>query len=260
MAKEPQELKWIENLFPEEGYRRKSMFGGFAYYVDDKVLLLTFESPGDTTHRKKKYPFELWNGCMFPVEHELQDKALKRFPFLVNHPVLPKWLYLPLKTENFDELVSDVLDQALRPNSIWGSFPKERSKSAGKKKKKKSDEVSYEKIDTRRPRMFSDEPAEEKLKQAKKISDLKNLGPMAEKEFAKAGIKTAQKFIELGWKKSLQKMIKVNDKNRHSIFAYALIGALTNKDWNAITEDEKQEARDFVKSFKPQKKQKALRP
>ncbi|HWU44227.1 MAG TPA: hypothetical protein VN132_12340, partial [Bdellovibrio sp.] len=128
MAKEPHELKWLESLLPEEGYRRRPMFGGFAYYIDERIVLLTFESPGDNSYQSKIYPFELWNGCMFPVEKEHQEKALKRFPFLVNHPVLPKWLYLPLKTENFDDLASDVIAQAIRPNGYWGSIPKPKRK------------------------------------------------------------------------------------------------------------------------------------
>jgi len=252
MAKEPQELKWIESLLPEEGYRRRPMFGGFAYYIDNKIVLLIFESAGDSKHKGKIWPFELWNGCMFPLEREYHEKAFKRFPFLVNHPVLPKWLYLPLKTENFDELAGEVVEQIIRPMSYWGTTPKAK----GKKPKVKEDEEIDVKMDTRTPRMFSDEPAADRLQRAKDISDLKNLGPAMEKEMKKAGIKTAQKFIELGWKKSLEKLVKVNPKNRHSLVAYALIGALTNKVWNGIPEAQKQEAQEFVRSLKPKKEKK----
>lgn len=253
MAKEPKELKWVEDLFPE-GYRRKSMFGGFAYYLEQKIVMLSFEGTGSRSYKGQKYPFEIWNGCMFPVEHIHQAKALKRFPFLVSHPILPKWLYLPLETENFDDQVTEVLAQAVRPLSYWGSVPKERSK---KKPAPKTKTETLEKIDTRRPRMFSDEPIETKLTTAQKISDLKNLGPVAQKQFDQAGIKTVKTFIQLGWKTSLLKLIEVNDKNRHSIMAYTLIGAITNKEWNGISEEEKKEARDFVHSLpKPTKKKK----
>jgi hypothetical protein len=190
---------------------------------------------------------------MFPVEREHQEKALKRFPFLIPHPILPKWLYLPINTEGFDELASDVIAQAIKPNSFWGSIPKPKSKK-GAAKKKTAKEEPIGKIDTRKPRMFSDEPAEVRLQTAEKISDLKNLGAVAERSFQKAGIKTAQQFIKLGWKKALLKLVAVDPKNRHSIFAYVLIGALTNKEWSRISEDEKQEARDFVKSLAPVKK------
>lgn len=261
MAKEPQELKWVESLLPEEGYRRKSMFGGFAYYIDEKMVLAMFESPGgDQTYKGIKYKFELWNGCMFPVDHEFQEKALKRFPFLVSHPILPKWLYLPLNTENFEDLVTDVMAQAIKPTGFWGTIPKGKAKRGRTVKKSSKDKASSkeipEKIDTRTPRMFSDEPVALALQNAERISDLKNLGPTAERQFQKAGIKTAKKFIELGWKKSLLKLIKANPKNRHSIFAYTLIGALENKEWNRISEDAKQEARNFVRALPRNKKKK----
>ncbi len=245
MAKEPQELKWIEGLLPEDEYRRKAMFGGFAYYIEDKMVLATFESTGNRTYKRQKYPFEIWNGCMFPVDREFQGKALARFPFLTPHPILPKWLYLPLETENFEDLVTEVIAQAVKPTSYWGSVPKPKTS----KKKRAQKEEDYGNIDTRTPRMFSDEPAVDALKKAKKISDLKNLGPKSEEAFRKAGIKTVRQFIELGWKKTMVKLVKADAQSRHSLFAYAIIGALTNKDWGAITELEKEEARSFVKTL-----------
>ncbi|MNK91293.1 hypothetical protein D3C87_1113850 [compost metagenome] len=253
MAKEPQELKWIESLFPEEGFRRKSMFGGFAYYIDDKIVMLIFESPGDYKYRNQTFKFEVWNGCMFPVEREHHEKALKQFPELVNHPVLPKWLYLPLHTEGFDELVSEIITQAVKPTGFWGSIPKGKAKK-GKTPKLVAVEKISTKIDTRKPRMFSDEPVEQVLKTAQKISDLKNLGEVTERTFHRAGIKTAPQFINMGWKKALIKLVALDPKNRHTMFAYALIGALTNKEWNGLSEDEKQEAKDFTKSLAPVKK------
>lgn len=246
MAKEPQELKWVEDLLPEDEYRRKAMFGGFGYYLGDKMVLATFESTGNRTYKRKKYDFEIWNGCMFPVDHELQEKALARCPFLIPHPILPKWLYLPLETENFEELVTEVMAQVVKPTSFWGSIPK--PKSSKKKRAKKDDDVDI-KLDTRTPRMFSDESPEEVFKKAKRIADLKNLGPKAEATFHKAGIKTVSQLLKLGWKKAMQKLMKVDQKNRHSLFAYAVIGALTNKDWNAISEQEKEEARTFMRSL-----------
>lgn len=255
MAKEPQELKWIENLLPEEGYRRKPMFGGFAYYIDDKLVLVIFESPGSRSYRSQTFDYELWNGCMFPVEHEYHEQALQHFPFLISHPILPKWFYLPLETEAFDDLATEIIAQVVKPHSFWGSIPKSKSKKAKVSKKTTAENISL-KMDTRKPRMFSDEPAEEKLQSAVKISDLKNLGAVAELQFHKAKIMTVQKFIQLGWKKTLTKLVEVNPKNRHSIFAYALIGALANKEWNRISEDEKLEARQHIKSLAPKKEPK----
>lgn len=249
MAKEPQELKWIESLLPEDEYRRRGMFGGFIYYIGDKAVLVSFENDGGSrTYKGKKYSFDLWNGCMFPGGKEFQTQALERFPFLIPHPILPKWLYLPLHTEGFDDFVTEVMTQVLKPNTYWGSIPKPKGKKKDKKTKEEADN-SWRTLDTRTPRMFSDEPPEQSLKNAKKISDLKNLGPTTEKAFLKAGIKTPQQFIAMGWKKALLKLIKSDPKARHSMFAYALIGALTNQEFSRISEDEKNEARTFVRGL-----------
>ncbi len=86
MAKEPQDLAWIAELTPKNTIR-KPMFGGFAYYLDSKLILVLFESIGDFTYKNKKYDFELWNGCMFPADYEQHESIKKKYPFLINHPV-----------------------------------------------------------------------------------------------------------------------------------------------------------------------------
>lgn len=243
MAKEPGELKWIEDFLPEEGYRRKAMFGGFSYYIEEKMILLMFE-----TDDKR------WNGVMFPVDMEFHPQALAKFSELQEHSILPKWLFLPLETEGFEELVPEILREVLRPNSIWGTIPKGKGKKStddsprAKKKKDKELEGISARMDTRTPRMFSDEPAQDALAKAVKITDLKNLGEVTERQFASVGIKTAQQFIKLGWQKTMLKLIAKDPKYRHSMYAYALIGALTNTESSRVTEAQKEEARNFVRS------------
>ncbi len=46
------------------------------------------------------------------------------------------------------------------------------------------------------------------------------------------------------------KLVKINKKHRHSLYAYAMIAALKNQDWSELSEEDKKEARDFVKSMK----------
>jgi len=45
MARQLTELGWIEELLPE-GYRRRTMFGGFAYYLGDRAK----QDPAATAH------------------------------------------------------------------------------------------------------------------------------------------------------------------------------------------------------------------
>lgn len=256
MAKELASLNWVEELLPQD-YLRKRMFGGFAYYIDEKLMLLMFESEGNKTYQGQKFDFEIWNGCMFPVEKERQAEVLEVFPFLFPHPVLGKWLYIPMETEDFDSNVQSVLREIRRKNELFGTIPKAKGSKAKVTKKKAKAQDEEEIIDTRRPRMFSDEPGEKSVLKAKKISDLKNLGPESERTFSNAGIKTAPQLVQMGWKKAMVKLCKSNPKNNHSIFAYAVIGALENRMWHLISEDSKREAREFMKSLRDRDKAKA---
>jgi hypothetical protein len=246
MAKELENLFWIEDLLPEEILRRR-MFGGFAYYADEKLMLLIFESLGSKIYHGERFDFELWNGCMFPVEKHVQPEVLKSYPFLISHPILPKWLYVPAETEDFENLVQPLLREIRRKNELFGTIPNSKKTSI---KRRRTDEDIDVNMDTRRPTMFSDEPAQATFMKAKKISDLKNLGPETEKGFLKAGIKTPQQFQKLGWRKTMELLCKANPKNNHSIFAYAVIGALENKIWNGISEEKKLEARQYMKSLR----------
>lgn len=238
MAKELNNLNWIEALLPKD-FIRKPMFGGFAYYSDNRMVLAMFESPE---------PRSNWNGCLFPSEREFHPAILKKFSYLSNHPVLPKWLYLPLDSENFETHAEDLLKEIRRRSPLFGVIPK------AKKTKQKNSVIQNKKIDTRKPRMFSDVPVEVVIKAAVGISDLKNLGPASEKVFHKAGIKTVAQFVKLGWKGAMKKLAKSDSKNIHAMFAYAVIGALNNRQWSGISEAEKAEARKFMNELRSVKK------
>ncbi len=213
-------------------------------------MLVLFESEGEKSHRGKKFQFEIWNGCMFPVEKEFHSSVLSKFPFLINHPVLAKWLYLPAESEDFESKVELVMREIRRQNPKFGSFPKAKKSKTSSRGNSKSEKVT----DTRRPRMFGDEPIESQMKRAQKISDLKNLGAESEKIFLKAGIRTPQQLKKLGWKKAMIQLCKSNPKNNHSVFAYAVIGALQGKVWSSISESDKAEARLFMKTLRETKK------
>jgi hypothetical protein len=248
MAKRLVNLDWVEDLLPKN-IVRKAMFGGFAYYVEEKMVLAIFEDEKTKSYKNKTAKYAIWNGCMFPVEKHLHAEVLKQYPFLTNHPVLPKWLYLPAESENFENNVEEIILQIRKRNEKFGVIPKSKTKKTENREKKV-------KIDARKPRMFSDEPVNEVLSAAKKISDLKNLGPSSEAAFKKAGIKSAQQFIKMGWKKALKLLVKSNPKNAHSLFTYALIGALNNQEFSHISDADKIEAQSFTKELRDSLKMK----
>lgn len=248
MAKTLNELQWIEEQLPES-FNRRAMFGGFAYYDGPFLKLILFEGSS-----------ERWNGCMFPAVKENHPQLLKQFPFLVNHSVLPQWLYLPLSHENFEDNAKKVIRELNRPQNLWGTIPNRKQPSKVKADKKKLNKpVKIEKVSTndmRKPRMFRDETLTERIDKIKTISDFKNIGPATVNTFLKAGIKTPTQFVKLGWKKTFQKLCEVNPKNNHSLFAYAIIGALENVEWNAIHQDLKNEAQIFAKALRDKAKAK----
>ncbi len=156
MAKDLNDLKWVEEFLPSGTFRRP-MFGGFGYYLEEKMILAAFEgSSEDRTYREKTFPFALWLGCLFPAEKENHNLILGKFPFLIPHPVLPKWLYLPLQTENFESLAEDLFKELKRKTSLFGVIPKKKSKKS--KTGKGSPKAQLIKIDTRKPQMFQDAP------------------------------------------------------------------------------------------------------
>ena len=255
MAKKLTALIWVEDLLPE-GILRKPMFGGFAYYLEDRLVLVLFENLNDRAHQGKLYEFEIWFGCLFPAERKDHAELLRRYPFLRPHPVLGKWLYLPSETEDFETHVEQILAQIRARSPLFGVVPptkKKRTEGLKKEIKVTADRqksILRENIDTKVPRMFSDQPIRKIKASARRVSDLKNLGPKSEKEFERAGIKSVADLFQLGWKKAMQKLVQANPKNRQSVFAYALIGALTNQVWHRISDKQKEEARRFVKSLK----------
>lgn len=246
--KELLSLQWVEDLLPRN-HRRKAMFGGLAYYVDDLMILALFEDSKD------------WNGCLFPVEREHHEDVMKLFPELSPHKILGKWLYLPMQTENFESIAENIIDrmkkEVLKGSGMFGVIPAKKKPKTTKKEKDPLAGIDYKRMDTRRPKMFADEAPEKIFEKAKSIADLKNLGPQTDKHFKKAGIKTVDAFVKMGWQKAFTKMVKVNPKLRHTLYAYALIGALRNIDMFHITEAEKVEAKALNAALKPKAEKKA---
>ncbi len=142
------ELNWIEDLLPD-GCIKKHMFGEFAYYFENKLVLCLFEDAQTKSYKNLKFDFAIWNGCLFPCDRENHDAIFKKFPFLINHPVLPKWLYLPQQSEDFESLVEIILKEIRRRSPLFGTVPKTKKKPPQKKATKKR-----VRINTKKPRMF----------------------------------------------------------------------------------------------------------
>lgn len=132
-------LYWIEEMLPP-GYDAAPKHGGMAYYIDMKLVMILVERKGLYEHKGVSYPFELWNGAIFPVEKKAQNAFILKYLFLENHPANKDWLYIPAESEDFEDQVKQMMREVNKPNPLLGLAVKfdgpkaEASKAPSKKK------------------------------------------------------------------------------------------------------------------------------
>jgi hypothetical protein len=113
-------LLWIEELLPHD-IQMVPKHGGQAYYLDSHLVLILVERSESTyEHKGIAYPFDLWKGCIFPVERKKQNAFFIKYVFLENHPVNKNWLYIPAESENFEDEVKQMLREISRRNPLLG--------------------------------------------------------------------------------------------------------------------------------------------
>lgn len=112
-------LYWIEEFLPNEVVSRP-MHGGVGYYLDDKLVLILVESSLTYEHKGHTYPFQIWNGCVIPIEKIKQSAVWVRFQFLENHPANKDWLYLPADSEEIEEQIKLILKEIKKRNPLFG--------------------------------------------------------------------------------------------------------------------------------------------
>ncbi|MNT22423.1 hypothetical protein D3C72_1578050 [compost metagenome] len=129
-------LIWIEELLPHDVLSIPK-HGGMAYYLDEKLVLILVEQSNSTyEHKGVTYPFQLWNGCIFPVEYRKQSAFFLKYLFLENHPANKDWLYIPAETDSFEEEVKQVMREITKRNPLLGTAVKVKALSDEKPAKK----------------------------------------------------------------------------------------------------------------------------
>jgi hypothetical protein len=114
------DLLWIEDLLPP-GYECVPKHGGLAYYLDMKlVLVLVEQRGGGYEHKGVTHPFEIWNGCILPIEQKKQSAFFLKYLFLENHPANKDWLYIPADSENFEDEVKQLVREIAKRNPLLG--------------------------------------------------------------------------------------------------------------------------------------------
>lgn len=129
------DLQWIEELLPPD-VRGIAKYGGTAYYQDMMLVLILVEQPkGVYEHKGVAFPFQLWNGCILPIEQIKQSAFFLKYTFLENHPANKNWLYIPAESENFEDEVKLFLREISKRNPLLG-IPVKPSRSAPAKSEK----------------------------------------------------------------------------------------------------------------------------
>ena len=144
------DLLWIEELLPHD-IQMIPKHGGQAYFLDGNMVLILVERSGSHyEHKGVTYPFNLWKGCIFPIEQKKQNAFFLKYLFLENHPVNKNWLYIPAESENFEDEVKQLLREIARRNVLLGIPLKldgpAKNKSANEIPKKKRTKKKPDKI------------------------------------------------------------------------------------------------------------------
>lgn len=113
-------LLWIEEHLPHD-ILMVPKHGGQAYFLDSHLVLILVERHESTFgHKGVDYPFDLWKGCIFPIEQRKQNAFFIKYVFLENHPANKNWLYIPAESENFEDEVKQMLKEISRRNPLLG--------------------------------------------------------------------------------------------------------------------------------------------
>lgn len=121
-------LQWVfERLESHPDFIQKRMFGCSAAYLNSRLVLVLADSE------------EPWNGVLVPTEREFHASLAEKFPGLIPHPVLGKWLYLSQSHPEFEGIAGQIVDLILRRDARVGVEPKLRKtrKSVQAKLKRK---------------------------------------------------------------------------------------------------------------------------
>lgn len=103
----------------EESYYIKRMFGCQMICLHNQMCLGLTDSLGKS-YRGKNYKVDPWYGVMVMTSKEFHSALQKQFPWLIPHPVLGKWLFLPGKDKDFEDRAALLVEAAILNNRYIG--------------------------------------------------------------------------------------------------------------------------------------------
>lgn len=118
------ELIWAFEPFEQApDFFSKGMFGCLAGYAHGQMVMVIAENHEDPD----------WSGILIPTSREHHAVLRDRFPSLTEHPVLGKWLYLPLTAADFEETARAIGEAIANRHPAIGILPgQKRSKPSNR--------------------------------------------------------------------------------------------------------------------------------
>jgi hypothetical protein len=108
--------------------RTRPMFGCVAVYVEEKLVLILRDKPGD----------QVDNGVWLATTPEHHESLRREFPRMRSIGVLGKavtgWQVLPADADDFEQAALRACDLVLRADPRIGKVPKQRSAPRSRKK------------------------------------------------------------------------------------------------------------------------------
>jgi hypothetical protein len=112
-------LQWLwEPLEEDPGFILSPMFGGRAVYLDGRLVLFFIAKE------------EPWRGMLVCTDRCHHGALKMEFPVLAPHGVLPKWLYLPEKADEFEKSAAQLVELARQRDPRIGVLAKAKKKLA----------------------------------------------------------------------------------------------------------------------------------
>jgi hypothetical protein len=129
----------FDRFLDEPDFFCKKMFGGLACYYRGLMVACLMEGDyDDNVWKKRRYAFPLWRGILIPTDFVHQNSLLKDLKGAHQHPVLKKWLYLPLEADDYDETARQMMVLLAKADPRLGIVPGLRRKSRRRPKKRQS--------------------------------------------------------------------------------------------------------------------------
>ena len=85
------------------------------------------------------------------------------------------------------------------------------------------------------------------------IASARNLGPKTAIELAAVGIETLEVLRELGFEEALDRVVQTFPERININMAYALLGAIEDVDWRALSPSSKAQATSAIKRLKAER-------